>query len=194
MNCWSYKAEFLIFLFLITLPVNASSERKLWCMYTEKCKENVYSIENINDIQNQFLNKNFNNIAKEFNELISYLKKLKVKVFLGDKVYFPTEVTGVYTLNNNKIFLNRKYMFNDTVLIRTLRHEGWHVVQDCFAGLDNGYLNILVSPKGAPKSFNDYEFGAKLASKNKGMTQAALKSCYTNDNVYIMSYLKGKTK
>tara|TARA_R100000234_G_scaffold113287_1_gene87582 strand:+ start:191 stop:754 length:564 start_codon:yes stop_codon:yes gene_type:complete len=184
------KFKFLLLLLGIYLSASAFQEHKLSCMYSKRCKKNVNLITNINDIKRQFPNNNYDNVADEFNQIINNLKQLKVKVFLGDKKYFPVKYTGIYTTYRNNIFLNKRYMNIDIVLIRTLRHEAWHVAQDCKAGIENGKLDMIIDPKYLPKSYINYELGAKIASTNIGMTEAALKSCFTNDYKYIEKYFE----
>ena len=161
-------------------------------MYSKWCRNNVDLIKNINHVKAEFPNDNYDNIADEFNELINNLERFRVKVFLADKIYFPEKYIGVYNTSNNNIYLNKKYMHNEVQLIRTLRHEAWHVAQDCKAGFKNKSLGMIVVPKYVPESFVNYEIGAVKASRNKGMAQAALESCYTNDRIHITSYLENK--
>ena len=179
---------FLIFASIFT-PVNAANQGKLLCMYSRWCRNNVELIKNINHIKKEFSNNNYDSIADEFNQLINNLKRFKVKVFLADKKYFPKKYIGIYNSKNNNIYLNKKYMHSDLQLIRTLRHESWHVAQDCKTGLRSGSLGMVLDQKYIPKVV-DYERGAIIASRNKGMAEAALESCYTNDDKYIVNYLE----
>ena len=181
---------FFIFSLTIFLPVNAFHEGKLSCMYSRWCRNNVDVIKNINHIEKEFPNNNYDSIADEFNQLINNLKRFRVKVFLADKKYFPKKTIGIYNIRNNNIYLNKKYMNNEVQLIRTLRHEAWHVAQDCKTGLRSGSLGMIISPKYESESSVDYEVGARIASKNIGMAQAALESCYTNDDEHIIRYFE----
>ena len=179
---------FLIFASIFA-PVNAANQGKLSCMYTKWCRNNVEVIKRIDDVKKEFPNDNYNSIANEFNQLINNLKRFRVKVFLADKKYFPKKYIGIYNSKNNNIYLNKKYMHSDLQLIRTLRHESWHVAQDCKTGLRSGSLGMVLDQKYIPEVV-DYERGAIIASRNKGMAKAALESCYTNDDKYIVDYLK----
>tara|TARA_R100001509_G_scaffold98040_1_gene57191 strand:+ start:1112 stop:1675 length:564 start_codon:yes stop_codon:yes gene_type:complete len=181
--------SFLIFSLTISLPVNAFHEGKLSCLYTRWCRNNVERIKNINDVKREFPNYNYDNIADEFNQLINNLKRFRVKVFLADKKYFPEKTIGIYNVKNNNIYLNKKYMHNEVQLIRTSRHEAWHVAQDCKTGIRSGSLGIILNQKYISEAV-DYERGAIIASRNKGMAEAALESCYTNDNIHIIRYLE----
>ena len=179
----------LIVVLIIFTPVNAFHESKLSCMYSKRCRNNVHLIKNINNVKKEFPNHNYNNIGNEFNELINNLKRFRVKVFLADKKYFPKKIIGVYNTRNNNIYLNKKYMHNEVELIRTLRHESWHVAQDCKTGIRTRGLGMILHHKYTPEII-DFEKGAIVASRNKGMAEAALESCYTNDEQYIVDYLK----
>ena len=96
-------------------------------------------------------------------------------------------------------------MSNPDGFMRTMRHEGWHVAQDCKKGMKNGRIGIIVSEKYIPKSYQKsaerlyadrpdeipYERGAIWASRVVGMTEAALESCVENEDKYINEYFKG---
>ena len=179
---------FLIFASIFT-PVNAANQGKLSCMYTRWCRNNVELIKNINHVKKQFPNQNYDSISNEFNKLVNNLKRFRVKVFLADKKYFPEKTIGIYNIRNNNIYLNKKYMHNEVQLIRTLRHEAWHVAQDCKTGIRSGGLGMILNQKYIPEVV-DYERGAIIASRNKGMAEAALESCYTNDTIHITRYLE----
>ena len=179
----------LIVVLIIFTPVNAFHKGKLSCLYSRWCRNNVELIKNINHVEKQFSNDNYDNIANEFNELVDNLKRFRVKVYLADKKYFPEKIIGIYNTRNNNIYLNKKYMHNEVQLIRTLRHEAWHVAQDCKTGIRSGGLGMILHQKYMPESV-DYERGAIIASRNKGMAEAALESCYTNDDKYIVDYLE----
>ena len=180
--------KYLLLGLLICLPVNAFHQGKLSCLYSRWCRKNVELIKNINHVEEQFPNDNYDNIAKEFNDLVNNLKRFRIKVFLADKKYFPRKVIGIYNPRNNNIYLNKKYMHNDLQLIRTLRHEAWHVAQDCKTGIRSGGLGMILNQKYIPDVV-DYERGAIIASRKKGMAEAALESCYTNNDKYIQDFL-----
>ena len=161
------------------------------CMASRKCKEGVKKISNISDISKFYPDGNFNNIANEFNKMISTLKKIGVEVFLGDKKYFPTNYRGIYSTKRNNFYLNEAYANNSISLIRTMRHEGWHAAQDCKAGIDNMRLELIVSEHLVPKSYRNlvegiyydepdqipFESEAYFAAYRKDLTQLALDVC-----------------
>ena len=176
-----------------------SESYTLKCMVSLKCKDEVKQIHNISDISKSFPDSNFDVISDEFNRMLSSLQKIKVKVFLGNEKYFPSNYRGLYSTKKNNIYLNEAYMSNPVNLITTMRHEGWHVAQDCRAGIRNTKMNIIISEKYVPKSYQDeveeiyasepnyipYEKEAYWASNVLGMTEVALESCVENLKYHI---------
>ena len=182
-------------------------------MASRKCKDGVKQIYNISDIASSYPDSNFDIVADEFNRMLTSLKGIGVEVFLGDERYFPPLFRGVYNTRKNNIYLNEKYMSNPGGLITTMRHEGWHVAQDCKAGIKNKKMDILISEKYIPKPYHKsvekiyadrpdeiwYEKGAYWAAHVLGMTEAALESCiekedkYVNEKVhqYTIKYVNG---
>ena len=198
---------------MIVSPINAenfneiinSRSYTLKCMMHRKCKDGVKSLNDISDIASFYPDSNFNIVADEFHRMLTYFKKIGVEVFLGDKRYFPKKYRGIYSHRKNNIYLNEAYMSNPDGFMRTMRHEGWHVAQDCKKGMKNGRIGIIVSEKFIPKSYQKsaerlyadrpdeipYERVAILASRVVGMTEAALESCVENEDKYINEYFKG---
>ena len=166
----------------------------LKCMISLKCKDEVKEIHNITDIVKSFPDSNFDVISGEFNRMVSSLRKINVKVFLGNQKYFPSNYRGVYSTKENNIYLNEEYMSNPVNLITTMRHEGWHVAQDCRAGIGNKKMDVLISEEYIPKFYQDeveeiyattpsdipYEVEAYWASNVLGMTEVALENCVEN--------------
>ena len=192
---------------MIALPINAESFNEivnsrsytLRCMIYRKCKDGVKPINDISDIASSYPDSNFNIVADEFNRMLTSLKKIGVKVFLGDERYFPQLYRAVYSTRKNNIYLNKAYMSDPGGLIRSTRHEGWHVAQDCKDGMKNKTMKTIISEKYIPKSYHKsvekiyadrpdeiwYEKGAYWASHVVGMTEAALESCIENEDKYI---------
>ena len=192
---------------MITSPINAESFNEiinsrsytLKCMIYRKCKDGVKPINDISDIASSYPDSNFNIVADEFNRMLTSLKKIGVEVFLGDERYFPPLYRGVYSTIKNNIYLNEKYMSNPARFITTMRHEGWHVAQDCKAGIKNKKMNTIISEKYIPKSYHDtveeiyadrpdeiwFEKGAYWAAHVLGMTEAALESCIEKEDTYV---------
>ena len=184
---------------MIVLPINSQSFNKIInsnsytieCMASRKCKDGVKRIYDISDISNSYPDSNFNFIADEFNRMLVTLKRIGVKVFLGNEKYFPKHYRGIYSTRRNNFYLNDAYAYNPKSLIGTMRHEGWHVAQDCKAGIHNMKLDTIIEEKNIPPIFSNvvekiyadepdqipYEKGAFWASIRKDATQKALESC-----------------
>ena len=171
-----------------------SESYTLKCLISLKCKNEVKQIHNITDIAKSFPESNFDIVSDEINRILSSLHQMKVKVFLGNEKYFPLNFRGLYSTRENNIYLNKAYMNNPVNLIATMRHEGWHVAQDCKAGMRNTRMDIIISEKYVPKFYQDeveelyasepnyipYEKEAYWASNVSGMTEVALESCVEN--------------
>ena len=192
---------------MITSPINAESFNEiinsrsytLKCMMYRKCKDGVKSLNDISDIASFYPDSNFNIVADEFHRMLTYFKKIGVEVFLGDKRYFPKKYRGIYSYKKNNIYLNEAYMSNPDGFMRTMRHEGWHVAQDCKSGMKSKTMKPIISDKYIPKSYHKtveriyanrpdeikYEKGAYWAGFTVGMTEAALESCIENEDKYI---------
>ena len=192
---------------MIASPINAESfndiinskSYTLKCMIYRKCKDGVKLINDISDISNYYPNSNFDIVTDEFNRMLASLKKIGVSVFLGDERYFPSSYRGVYSSRKNNIYLNEAYMSDPGGFIRTMRHEGWHVAQDCKSGMKSKTMKPIISEKYIPKSYHKtveriyanrpdeikFEKGAYWAGFTVGMTEAALESCIENEDKYI---------
>ena len=197
---------------MIALPINAESFNEivnsrsytLKCMIYRKCKDGVKPINDISDIASFYPDSNFNIVADEFNRMLTSLKKIGVEVFLGDERYFPKLYRAVYSSRKNNIYFNVAYMSDPGGLIRSTRHEGWHVAQDCKTGMKSKTMKPIISDKYIPKSYHKtveriyadkpdeipIEKGAYWAGFVVGMTEAALESCIENDDKYIIENLR----
>ena len=194
--------KFILSLIAVTsiiAPVNSESFNKiindksdtLNCMASRRCRDGVKSINDISDIASSYPDSDFDIIADEFNRMLVTLKRIGIKVFLGDEKYFPEIYRGVYSTSRNTFYLNKGYMDTPKSLIRTMRHEGWHAAQDCKAGIDNMRLELIVSEHLVPKSYRNlvekiyhdepdqipFESEAYFAAYKKDLTQLALDVC-----------------
>ena len=162
------------------------------CMLLRECTENVRQIRSISDIQRNYPNHNFDDIANEFNQMLLSLDKIGVMVFLGDQKYFPVGHRGVYHTVSNNFFLNDAFMHRQSVLMSVMRHEGFHAAQDCMAGsIKNNMIAIIFPEEDVPKLWREivedsypasavpWESEATWAGKTEGMTAKALKACET---------------
>ena len=168
-----------------------SNSHTLECMASRKCKDGVRQVNNISDIANFYPDSDYNIIANEFNRMLITLDRIGVKVFLADEKYFPAHFRGIYSTSRNNFYINQSYMDDASTLIATMRHEGWHVAQDCKAGIDNQELGLIISEENIPEYLKEvveeiyydepnqipYEQGAFWASMKKGATQYALDVC-----------------
>jgi len=183
----------------IVAPVNSESFNRiinaesntLKCMASRRCRDGVKSINNISDIASSYPDSNFDIVADEFNGMLATLKRIGIKVFLGDEKYFPEVYRGVYSTRRNTFYLNKRYMDTPKSLIRTMRHEGWHAAQDCKAGINNSRLKLLVSEYLVPDHYRKiveeiyydepdqipFESEAYFASSREDLTQLALEVC-----------------
>ena len=194
--------KFILSLIAVTsiiAPVNSESFNKiindksdtLNCMASQRCKDGIKSINDISDISSSYPDSDFDIVADEFNRMLVTLKRIGIKVFLGDEKYFPEVYRGVYSTSRNTFYLNEGYMDTPKSLIRTMRHEGWHAAQDCKAGINNMRLELIVSEYLVPKSYRNlveeiyhdepdqipFESEAYFAAYRKDLTQLALDVC-----------------
>lgn len=182
----------------LATPVMADPSIERWktphamgCMLLRECKEDVDRVYSILDISSQYSNTvEFTPHSLEFNNLVSTLNQIGIKVFLADQKYFPPGHRGVYHTVSNNFYLNRDYMGNPAVLMQVMRHEGWHAAQDCMAGtIDNSMIAIIkpeeevpmiwrvMAERTYPESAVPWEAEAGWAGRTDGMTQSALESC-----------------
>ena len=161
------------------------------CMLLQECIDEVEEITSILDVSSQYSNTDsFYSVATEFNNMLSSLNMIGVKVFLADQKYFPVSHRGVYHTVGNNFFLNKAFMGRPNVLMSVMRHEGWHAAQDCMAGtIDNSLIAIIKPEDEVPMLWRDmvesaypesswpWEKEATWAGKTEGMTMNALAAC-----------------
>ena len=167
------------------------------CMLLQECIDEVEEITSILDVSSQYSNTDaFYSVANEFNNMLSSLNAIGVKVFLADQKYFPVSHRGVYHTVGNNFFLNKAFMGRPNVLMSVMRHEGWHAAQDCMAGtIDNSLIAIIKPEDEVPMLWRDmvesaypesswpWEKEATWAGKTEGMTSDALAAC-ANGNMW----------
>jgi len=189
----------------LTTPVFADPLRdseyftmhSMGCMLLQECTDGVEEIVSILDVSSQYSNTDsFYSVANEFNNMLSSLNVIGVKVFLADEKYFPVGHRGVYHTVSNNFFLNKAFMGRPNVLMSVMRHEGWHAAQDCMAGtIDNSMIAIIkpadqvpalwreMVERTYPESAWPWEKEATWAGKTEGMTSDALAAC-ANGNMW----------
>ena len=193
--------KFLLAMILAASPAFAGEEKlikefysmdSMGCMLLRECTKDVQQVFSINDIVNAHPDSDYNFVADEFNNMLVSLSQVGVKVFLADEKYFPVGHRGVYHTVSNNFFLNKTYMRRPGVLMSVMRHEGWHVAQDCMAGTIDNNLIAIIKPEEEvpmiwremvertyPKSAVPWEAEASWAGRTEGMTQKALEACAT---------------
>lgn len=161
------------------------------CMMLLECTDGVDEVHTMLDISSQYENpESYTFVAQEFNNMISSLHQVGVKVYLADEKYFPTMHRGVYHTVGNNFFLNKRYMDKPGTLMQVMRHEGWHAAQDCMAGTIENSLIAIIKPeedvpmiwrvlakRTYPESAVPWEAEAGWAGRTEGMTMKALQSC-----------------
>ena len=161
------------------------------CMLLRECTDGVKEVTSILDISSEYPNTHdFYSVSVEFNNMLSALNRVGVKVFLADDKYFPPMHRGVYHTVGNNFFLNRSFMGRPSTVMSVMRHEGWHAAQDCMAGtIKNSLVAIILSEdsvppfwremteRSYPKAAVPWEAEATWAGKTEGMTLKALQTC-----------------
>ena len=163
------------------------------CMLLRECTDGVEEVFSLLDVSSQYPNTTeFTIIADEFNNMLTSLNRVGVKVFLADSKYFPKSHRGVYHTVGNNFFLNRRYMDTPGILMSVMRHEGWHAAQDCMAGtIDNNLVAIILPEEQVPMIWRvlaertypehavPWEAEAGWAGRTENMTKDALAACAT---------------
>ena len=163
------------------------------CMLLQECTDGVEEVFTLLDVSSQYPNTTeFTFVADEFNNMLTSLNRVGVKVFLADPKYFPHTHRGVYHTVSNNFFLNKKYMDKPHYLMQVMRHEGWHAAQDCMAGSIKNSLIAIIKPEEEvpmvwrvmaertyPESAVPWEAEASWAGRTENMTKDALAACAT---------------
>jgi len=161
------------------------------CMLLRECTKGVEEVFSILDVSSKYSNTEaFTPQALEFNNMLTSLNQIGVKVFLADEKYFPVGHRGVYHTVSNNFFLNKAYMGRPSTLMSVMRHEGWHAAQDCMAGSIKNSMIAIIKPEEEvpiiwrvmaertyPKSAVPWEAEAGWAGRTEGMTMKALQAC-----------------
>ena len=166
---------------LITLPALSSEYDGRGCMRRNDCTKEVYEVKS-------------EDYEGEVRDILANLEELHIGVYKAFPYYFEENYRGLYYPDVNVIYLNMGHIDNnDEALIDVLRHEGWHVVQDCKAGLYNTSLDrIYLVPNVVPYKYTEnainlYGVGDPLivkierealwAGATPNMTTKSLKEC-----------------
>ena len=161
------------------------------CMLLRECTDGVEEVYSLLDVSSQYPNTDeFTFVANEFNNMLTSLNSVGVKVFLADSKYFPHSHRGVYHTVSNNFFLNKKYMDRPGILMQVMRHEGWHAAQDCMAGSIKNSMIAIIKPEDEvpmiwrvmaertyPEHAVPWEAEAGWAGRTENMTMEALQAC-----------------
>ena len=111
--------------------VTAYSLGAMGCMILRECTEGVEQLTP----DSAFLSgKEFDNFRTEIKSILVALNKLNVPVYIGPSRYFTPRTIGLYKPEYNRFFINEELLKDPREFLGTLRHEGWHTVQDCMGG------------------------------------------------------------
>ena len=160
------------------------------CMMMRECTKDVVEVKSIKDVED-YQNSNHSLIANEFNEVLKAINDVGVNVYVAPQYYFLIGTRGVYYTDGNNIFLSGDMTKRSSSLLTTLRHEGWHAVQDCMAGdIENSFIAIVYPEDKVPQhlqalSENKYknnpgllwEKEAHWMGHTEGGTVNALRAC-----------------
>jgi len=111
--------------------VRPYSAEAMGCMILLECTEGT---EKLSPESKVFENPDFDPFREEIKRIITALDKLEIGVYLAPSRYFTPRTVGLYKPNYNRFFINEELVKDPREFLGTLRHEGWHTVQDCMGG------------------------------------------------------------
>lgn len=111
--------------------VPAYSLAAMGCMILRECTEGV---EQLTVDFPLIKGKEFDAFRQEIQKILAGLDKLGVPVYVGPTRYFTPRTVGLYKPEYNRFFVNEELLKDPREFLGTMRHEGWHVVQDCMGG------------------------------------------------------------
>ena len=155
------------------------------CMMLRECTKDVRQVKTWRSFGDSY-----EPYQEEITDILESLSRIGVNVYIGDNKYFAFNTRGLYSVKGNDMFLNARYLDNTTMMLKVLRHEGWHIAQDCMAGtIDNTFTAVIhqdgVVPdwiaNGAEKTYRKevvpYEAEAMYAAFSDTLTRDALEVC-----------------
>ena len=111
--------------------VPAYSLAAMGCMILRECTDGV---EQLTPDSKLLEDKSFDAFREEIRKILTELDKLGVPVYVGPSRYFTPRTVGLYKPEYNRFFVNEELLKDPREFLGTMRHEGWHVVQDCMGG------------------------------------------------------------
>ncbi len=101
------------------------------CMILLECTEGVEKLT----VDSELLkSSDFDPFREELKRIIIALDSINVPVYVAPERYFTPRTVGLYKPNYNRFFVNEQLLKDPREFLGTMRHEGWHVVQDCMGG------------------------------------------------------------
>ena len=164
------------------------------CMILKECTDDVIQITNSEQLHAIVTGPEALTIKDEFSQLIKAITNIGIEIYVAPAKYFEPNNQGIYHTKYNAIYLNLKYMRDSKHLIGTLRHEGWHLAQDCMAGaINNSFIAVILDDATIPEIHKyltqivyagmpgaiPWEQEARWAESTEGMTLDALDACGT---------------
>ncbi len=145
-----------------TMPVYAQPQvepytmEAMGCMKLRECTEGVYELTSVDVLKEMFPSSSYTMVDDEANALLAKLNEAGVKVYVAEGFNFPRSHRGSYYTDTNTFYLNANHMWDQYTFIKVLRHEAWHVAQDCMAGgLDNTMIAVIHLPEEVPQRYRD---------------------------------------
>ena len=166
---------------------NWKTPNSMGCMMVRACKDKTERITSWKD-----LGSGYEKYAYELSTIFDASNKIGIKVYLAADKYFTPQTRGLYNVKGNNLFINRKYLDDNQMVVEVIRHEGWHAVQDCMAGSVNNNMTAIVWPQekipgwvreGAKNDYAHapvsipYEAEARWAAHSNYETADGLKTC-----------------
>lgn len=164
----------------------------LGCVIVKECTEDVHKITSVDQLSEIIKDPKFITVKDEVALLLEVINELGIEVYIASGKYFPYGIQGIYHTRYNLMLLNNYYMQKPKWLLGTIRHEGWHLAQDCMAGtLDNSLVAVIMNAEKIPEIHKylakrtyaenprsiPWEQEAKWAEATENMTVDALKAC-----------------
>lgn len=172
----------------LNYPDEYYSNHSMGCMLLQECKENIVEITSVETLE-KYYGKEFN-LGSEFDQLLLIINRIGSKVYIAPEQYFPVGHRGVYHTVSNHFYLNDRYVDKEHILMSVMRHEGWHMAQDCMAGdINNNFIAVIFNEDKIPQLWKDmaketypksalpWEQEAMWTGRVKDMTLEALRAC-----------------
>ena len=133
------------------VPYTASA---LGCMKLGECTDGVFTVSSGDDLE-IFGDLDWSNQEKqEADGIVQVLNSLNVDVYIAEPKYFVRGMLAVYYTDINTVFINSDRRAAPTTILESLRHEGWHTVQDCMAGgIDNTFMAVVFDDHEVPEKY-----------------------------------------